>query len=140
MQHQKILILDFGSQVTHLSIVERERKMQADALLGPEWLGGEGVGGPVILCGDFNASRRSYTCRRVAEVLHNVDPAHLPIEVLNTWSSRMPLRRIDHVFVSRDLEVKQTYVPRTRLTRVASDHLPLVVDLEFGSANGGTEA
>ena len=125
---------------THLSIVERERKMQADALLGPEWLGGEGVGGPVILCGDFNASRRSYTCRRVAEVLHNVDPAHLPIEVLNTWSSRMPLRRIDHVFVSRDLEVKQTYVPRTRLTRVASDHLPLVVDLEFGSANGGTEA
>ena len=125
---------------THLSIVERERKMQADALLGPEWLGGEGVGGPVILCGDFNASRRSYTCRRVAEVLHNVDPAHLPIEVLNTWSSRMPLRRIDHVFVSRDLEVKQTYVPRTRLTRVASDHLPLVVDLEFGSTNGGTEA
>ena len=116
---------------THLSVVEKERKMQADALLGVDWLGGVEPGTPLILCGDFNASRRSYTCRRIGEQLRNIDSAQLAIETMNTWSSRMPLRRIDHVFVSEALRVRESYVPRTRLTKVASDHLPLVVDLDL---------
>jgi endonuclease/exonuclease/phosphatase family metal-dependent hydrolase len=116
---------------THLSVVERERRLQADALLGPEWLGSRELVGSIVLCGDLNASRRAYTCRRLGERLRNVEAAGLASEAANTWSSRVPLRRIDHAFVSSDLEVRETWVPRTRLTRVASDHLPLLVDLEF---------
>jgi endonuclease/exonuclease/phosphatase family metal-dependent hydrolase len=43
----------------------------------------------------------------------------------------LPIRRIDHIFVGDGFRVLNTEVPRTRLTRVASDHLPLVVDLEL---------
>jgi endonuclease/exonuclease/phosphatase family metal-dependent hydrolase len=32
------------------------------------------------------------------------------------------------VLVSEEIEVRHVYVPRTELSRVASDHLPLVVD------------
>jgi len=37
--------------------------------------------------------------------------------------------RIDHVFVSSRIEVTAVFAPDTALARVASDHLPLVVDL-----------
>jgi endonuclease/exonuclease/phosphatase family metal-dependent hydrolase len=42
----------------------------------------------------------------------------------------MPVLRIDHVFVSDDIAVKAVFAPSTPLTRVASDHLPLVVDFQ----------
>jgi endonuclease/exonuclease/phosphatase family metal-dependent hydrolase len=47
----------------------------------------------------------------------------------NTWFGRLPVGRIDHVFVSRELEVMGVTVPRNQLSRLASDHLPLIVDL-----------
>lgn len=125
---------------THLSVVERERRLQADALLGPEWLGSPTLRGPIVFCGDLNASRRSYTCRRLGERLRNVEAASLPSEAMNTWSSRVPLRRIDHVFVSDEVTVRESWVPRTRLTRVASDHLPLVVDLAFSDSREARES
>ena len=36
--------------------------------------------------------------------------------------------RIDHVFVSEGVEVDGLHAPDTALGKVASDHLPLVVD------------
>jgi endonuclease/exonuclease/phosphatase family metal-dependent hydrolase len=41
--------------------------------------------------------------------------------------------RIDHVFVSRSIHVTSVSAPRNRLTREASDHLPLVVDFRLGA-------
>ena len=46
-----------------------------------------------------------------------------------TWFGRYPLMRIDHVFISQGIEVVAFEVPRTELTKLASDHMPLVVDL-----------
>ena len=46
-----------------------------------------------------------------------------------TFYSRMPGARIDHVYVDRRIEVNAVQVPRSALTLVASDHLPLVVDV-----------
>ena len=37
--------------------------------------------------------------------------------------------RIDHIVASYDLATHHVWVPRTELTRVASDHLPLIADL-----------
>jgi endonuclease/exonuclease/phosphatase family metal-dependent hydrolase len=39
--------------------------------------------------------------------------------------------RLDHIFVSDDLIVKQAAVLQNRLTRVASDHLPLFAEIGF---------
>ncbi len=126
--------LDVGGRTvniinTHLSILERERRIQVEALLGPKWLRHPAAGGPVILTGDFNASPDSQTVRRLETVLRSSVGADRKDRNLRTWSGRMPLRRIDHVMVRGGIEVSDVYVPRTRLSRVASDHLPLVVDL-----------
>ena len=40
---------------THLGLSRRERLTQADALLGPDWLGHPDCRGPKILLGDLNA-------------------------------------------------------------------------------------
>jgi endonuclease/exonuclease/phosphatase family metal-dependent hydrolase len=49
---------------------------------------------------------------------------------LRTWFGPFPLTRIDHVFIGQGLRVRQVHIPRTSLARVASDHLPLAVDLQ----------
>lgn len=127
---------------THLSILERERQLQVAELISGHWLQPDGGGPtvprdgaelrPLVLCGDFNASPRSFTCRRVGEYLDNIDRRWPGARKLKTWSSRVALRRIDQVFVNGSVDVVGVHVPRNRLTRVASDHLPLVVDLEVG--------
>jgi endonuclease/exonuclease/phosphatase family metal-dependent hydrolase len=40
--------------------------------------------------------------------------------------------RIDHVFVEDDTEITHIDIPSTNLTRVASDHLPLIVEIRIG--------
>ncbi|MCU1450797.1 MAG: oxidoreductase, partial [Acidimicrobiales bacterium] len=49
---------------THLSLHPRERGLQVDALLGPEWLGAIAMG-EGVLCGDFNAFAWGPVCRNV---------------------------------------------------------------------------
>ena len=44
---------------------------------------------------------------------------------------RYPCARIDHVFVDPGIEVVAMEVPNTELTRVASDHLPLIADVRI---------
>jgi endonuclease/exonuclease/phosphatase family metal-dependent hydrolase len=118
---------------THLSILERERRVQVEALAA-EWLDHPDARGPLVLAGDFNATSDSYTGRRLARRLRDtvrIDPAWRESRGPRTWSGRVPLLRIDHVFVSDEFRVARLDVPRTRLSRAASDHLPLVVDLEW---------
>ena len=55
---------------------------------------------------------------------------------LRTFSSTQPFTRIDHVFTSAAFVPERIRVPRDRVTRVASDHLPLVIDFSIGPANG----
>jgi endonuclease/exonuclease/phosphatase family metal-dependent hydrolase len=45
-----------------------------------------------------------------------------------TFPARLPVLAIDHVFV-RGLSVAGVATPTTAAARLASDHLPLVVDL-----------
>ena len=53
-------------------------------------------------------------------------PEHSPYQ---TWFARYPIRRIDYIFVSEEFHVERIELPHTALDRVASDHLPLVVQL-----------
>ena len=116
---------------THLGLSPLERQQQVKDLLGPQWLGCPDCRGPVVLCGDFNSTPRSpiyrTLCKHLADAQSAV-PHHRPC---NTWYSPFPLRRIDHLFVNSELRVQSVEVPRTRLARVASDHLPLRIDLEL---------
>jgi endonuclease/exonuclease/phosphatase family metal-dependent hydrolase len=49
----------------------------------------------------------------------------------STFPGRLRTARIDHVFVDPRFDAVSIEVPNTELTRVASDHLPLIVDVRL---------
>lgn len=113
--------LDIGGTLvrvvaTHLGLARRERKRQAELLLaalasGPrrpsillgdmnEWLAGTGA------LGLFNARFGAVASRR-------------------TFPARTPLLRLDRLWVDPAAALLDVSVHATRLSRLASDHLPL---------------
>lgn len=116
---------------THLGILRRERVKQIDALLGREWLGHRDCRDPVVFIGDFNAVPQSRVYRRLTAQLADVQRAPCVARARATYPSRFPSLRIDHVFVSRSIEIVAAATIRTPLARLASDHLPLVADLRI---------
>lgn len=115
---------------THFGLLPGERMKQAEALLGPLWLGHEACREPLILVGDFNSVPSSRSYRRLAARLMDVQ-ARAGIRPHPTFPSRWPLLRIDHVFVSQAIEIEDVRTVRSAVSRVASDHVPLCVDLRI---------
>lgn len=116
---------------THLGLSARERLEQVQTLVGPDWLGPVLLREPVIVCGDFNLAPGSPGYRLAASHLVDVQARRRGHQPLNTFSSARPFIRIDHIFISKHFDTERVFVPRTHLTRLASDHLPLVADLRL---------
>ncbi len=57
-----------------------------------------------------------------------------------TFPSGFPVLRIDHVFVTEGLMVRGIESPFDPRARAASDHLPLVVDLDVPGAGSAPAA
>lgn len=120
---------------THLGLGVRERFLQMEMLLGKDWIGSIPESEPIILCGDFNCLPRSAPYALAAKRLRDVQQGRA---ALPTFSSIKPLARLDHIFVSTQVETLAVSVPRNDLTRVASDHLPLLADLQIVRATAAT--
>lgn len=116
---------------THLGLVPREQRLQVAALMGKDWLSDARCAGPTILTGDFNAT--SITRPYQAICRHLVDgQRQLGLKsTVKTFPSGFPAIRIDHAFVSDGVRVTNVSAPFSPLARVASDHLPLIVDFEL---------
>lgn len=113
---------------THLGLNRKERLAQAGVLLGPEWLGHPGCRPPLLFCGDLNACSRSGVYKKFTRRM--LDAQRLDGSAPGgTYHSRYPLMRLDYVFVSPDVGIESAAVQRDPASRVASDHLPLVVKL-----------
>jgi endonuclease/exonuclease/phosphatase family metal-dependent hydrolase len=119
---------------THLGLRGMERLIQVDALLGPDWIGSALPSSPLMLVGDFNAVPSSRAYRRIAQRLRDAQ-ALASGRPRPTFPSRLPFLRLDHVFVNSCVEVVRVDTIRTREARMASDHLPLLV--EFRVVSGG---
>jgi endonuclease/exonuclease/phosphatase family metal-dependent hydrolase len=116
---------------THLGLVPREQQVQAAFLAGPAWLEHPRCTGPRILLGDFNATGASVVYRTLTGKLspaRRLAPIRQPT---STFPSQLPVLRIDHLFVSPEIVVRDVFAPFDPLTRLASDHLPLVMDFEL---------
>lgn len=116
---------------THLGIFPRERIRHLNTLLGPEWLAHPDRHGPVILCGDLNSFPYSRLYLNISKVLRDAQKELDDHKPKATFFSHYPIARIDHVFVSPEFEVARVEVSRTDLDKIASDHLPLIVDLKI---------
>ncbi len=116
---------------THLGLSRRERFAQSRELLGDSWLGSGELTRPCVLCGDLNAVPTATTYRRFHSVLKDAQRALHGHRPRATFPAMLPVIRIDHVFVSEDVLVRGVRVPYDTRSRRASDHLPLIVDLEL---------
>lgn len=116
---------------THFGLGRAERRIQAAELLGPDWLGAIPADEPVILCGDLNSSPRSAACRLIRQRLRDAQEARPDQRPRPTFSSVRPFLRIDHVFISPHFQVEQVEVPDSPTALLASDHLPLCVELSL---------
>jgi endonuclease/exonuclease/phosphatase family metal-dependent hydrolase len=123
---------------THLGLGPYERWLQMQMLLSDHWLGGLADDELVLLCGDFNLTPGSRPYGLAAARLRDVQVAHPTHRPLSTFSSLRPFVRLDHIFISKRFTVERVFVPRNALTRVASDHLPLIADLVFVPAAAET--
>jgi endonuclease/exonuclease/phosphatase family metal-dependent hydrolase len=104
---------------THLGLKYWERASQIDRLLGSIVWRDERV---TILLGDFNEwfplSGNALRLNR----------AFSPSPRLPTFPSNWPRFALDRIFISGNIEETRREVYRTAISRVASDHLPLVVE------------
>lgn len=125
---------------THLGLAFAERAAQIDRLLAEDFLGGLPPAAPGLLLGDLNLTPGGKLYRRLVSrwgqvnghaVFHNVQ-AHAPGHVaVKTFPSFMPVRQLDHIFATPHFRIQRVYTPANLLTRRASDHLPLVAEMEL---------
>lgn len=111
----------------HLSLRGADRLPEAKALLGAA----AAQGHPVVLGGDLNEEPTGRTWRYFADELREVS-ADGP-----TYSAQQPHKRIDGIFASAELSA---VTPELGLDpaqlAAATDHLPIVVDLDVSSLAG----
>ena len=110
----------------HLGLAGSERGMQLERFLASHPFAHLQRRTPVILGGDLN------------DVWGSLGPRYLQPagfgrcgSLLNTFPAYLPVRPLDGVFVRGDLEARGISVPKTKLAKQASDHLPLVADLNL---------
>lgn len=116
---------------THLGLKKKERLFHIETLLGQEWLGAIGPDEAVIFIGDFNALPSSHVIKKVEKRYNDVQIAMHNYDAQATWFSHFPVGRIDHIFVNKNITISHVAVPKTRLERIASDHLPLIADVRI---------
>jgi endonuclease/exonuclease/phosphatase family metal-dependent hydrolase len=110
----------------HLGTALLERRYQAPRLAA--WVDDRRVPDPKILLGDFNEWSRGLVADVLAERLQSVD-LYPHLRRRRTYPGIFPVLHLDHIYFSGDIDIRRIEMPRTRLSLVASDHLPLVADI-----------
>jgi endonuclease/exonuclease/phosphatase family metal-dependent hydrolase len=119
---KNILVLN-----THLGLKYKERAIHIEELLGDNWLKKINRDNTVI-CGDFNFSIRSRLYKKITNNYNDIFEIYPKKIFSRTW---MGIRRIDYIFISYGINVKKIFVPRNHLTKIASDHYPIIADIEI---------
>jgi endonuclease/exonuclease/phosphatase family metal-dependent hydrolase len=119
----------FGS--AHLGLLHGERLHQVRRLC--EIL--RGIDGPAVIAGDMNDWFRGRDTAAMRSGLS--DAWHLAGKGSRfTYPALFPVLRLDHVYVTGGVAVASCAAHATRLSRGASDHLPVVARLEITAAAG----
>ena len=114
--------------VTHFGLGPRERRAQTTALLR---ILDQDVRPLTVLLGDFNewASAR--------QTMHRLDSRFGSSRPIRTFPSRWPALALDRIWVQPSAAIIALWAHRSRLSRIASDHLPLCANLQWGEDRDG---
>lgn len=112
----------------HLGLTERQRAVQLRSFLASHPFAGLHSNTPILIAGDFN------------DVWGTLGPRHLapagfrgmakPIRTFPAWA---PVRALDSIYVRGEATLIDVHRSRFRLATRASDHLPLVAELDLPS-------
>lgn len=110
--HLGTAFLERRHQAGRLSAIVHDRRIEA----------------PKIVLGDFNEWMKGLATSMLNERLQSIDlRSHLRRR--RTYPGVFPVLHLDHIYYDGEVEVVKVELPRTRLSLIASDHLPLVAEL-----------
>ena len=113
----------------HLGTAILERRHQAERLA--TIVSDRHVGRAKLVLGDFNEWMRGLTTALLSSRLKSVDLGNY-LRRRRTYPGFLPLLHLDHIYYAGRVEIIGIKLPRTRLSLVTSDHLPLVADVQVG--------
>lgn len=116
----------------HMGTSYFERRHQVRSFFSSKQLH-EQLEGPRLLVGDFNEWIRGLTTRMLSEKFESLN-MELHVRRRRTYPGFLPLLHLDHIYFERPLHVEKAELVRTRLAKVASDHLPLVATFGWAEA------
>ncbi|MDQ3070635.1 MAG: endonuclease/exonuclease/phosphatase family protein [Acidobacteriota bacterium] len=112
----------------HLGTALLERRYQAGRLAA--YVHDKRVEGPKIVVGDFNEWTKGLATTLLSQKLKALD-LYPHLKRRRTYPGIFPFLHLDHVYYEGELEIQKVELVRTRLSLMASDHLPLVVELRI---------
>jgi endonuclease/exonuclease/phosphatase family metal-dependent hydrolase len=118
--------LRFTAVSAHLGLADRERQRHARELTDHL----AGVEGPLVLGMDLNEVPTGPSARWISERLYDAF-GQAGEGRGETLPARSPTARIDYVFASDGVRIEGAWVPGGALVAGASDHRPVVADLEI---------
>src|SRR5262249_42108104 len=113
----------------HLGTSFVERRHQARMLLSDNLLSHREWARPRIVVGDFNEWTHGLASRLMTEAFETAKPRTL-LRRGRTYPGVFPVLHLDHFYYDKRLALCSFRVHRSRRALVASDHLPLLAELE----------
>jgi endonuclease/exonuclease/phosphatase family metal-dependent hydrolase len=123
-EHHSRTILIFN---THLGLAGFERVMQLRRIVSSEALKHTHKSTPAIIAGDFND-----VWGGLGKTV--LEPAGFTLAsgTSKTFPAVLPMRTLDRVYFRGALTLDHSLVSHTKLSKQASDHLPVIVDFDVG--------
>lgn len=112
----------------HLGLRASDRLRQAEAILAE--IAKDRDPRRTVILGDMNAWSAS------SKAMAALAADYQPNTPLKTFHSAMPMAPLDRIFLGRDFLFGRTFVHRSAVADIASDHLPVCADITL---NGGRQ-
>ena len=130
--------IDFNGEVirlfnAHLGTGLFERRKQAQILVHENMLGNPKFYGSRIVLGDFNEWTRGLTTKLLKTHLVSADLRPF-LKRMKTYPGMMPFMHLDHIYFDPKFQLANIELFKTRLSKVASDHLPLIAEFRVPAA------
>lgn len=116
----------------HLGTSYLERRAQGPLMLSDRMLNHAAHTGPRVILGDFNEWTRGVTSDLMAGQFRKIDLRQHQRK-RGSFPGPLPLLELDHIYYDARLELVGFELIRTRLSLLASDHLPLVAEFRLKS-------
>jgi endonuclease/exonuclease/phosphatase family metal-dependent hydrolase len=109
----------------HLGTGLIERRRQGPKLIAGQLLGDLALQAPRLLIGDFNEWTRGLTTQLLRSHMKSADFRR------RSYPGLLPVLHLDHIYYDPALKLESIKIHRSRLSLMASDHLPLVGDFSL---------